>query len=86
MIRNTDRDSYGSEALRIPSMELLFIFVFWSGHGQVLSVTNGSHISNRMSPIFKFQLSMHERCGERSGWRVPVKQGQPECCYLQCAG
>lgn len=52
MTWNADRDSYRSEALRIPSMEPLFVLVFWREHGQVLSVTHGSYSSSRgdMSP------------------------------------
>lgn len=52
MTWNADRDSYRSEALRIPSMEPLFVLVFCREHGQVLSVSHVSYNSSGgdMSP------------------------------------
>lgn len=45
-IRRLDRDSYGSGALRIPSMGLLMVLEFCRGYGRFLSLANVSHISS----------------------------------------
>lgn len=89
MDQNTDKDSYGSEALRIPSVELLFGLVFWRGNGQFLSLTNVSSISIKRrdtSPVFFNGAICMKNPKWPCGWHVPVRQDLFERCYLQRAG
>lgn len=65
------RDSYGSEALSIPSMGLLMLLEFWRGDGQSLSLAN---------------VSLRQQHKKGSGCQVPVRQDRFERGYLQRAG
>lgn len=86
MNQNADRDSYGSEALRIPSMELLFVLESWRGYGQFLSLTNVSYISSKrrdMSPIFGSAEAFWVARPSKAG---PAWAALPPACWLTSSG